>query len=165
MYGGVTLEDVMKTGPFTDHEYAVFIRSARFLWTVRCHLHYVTGRAEERLSFDLQPEIAARMGYRDREGQQGVERFMKRYFLVTKDVGGLTRILAAKLEADQKKRPEGLRRFLPVRGPITLKAKGFILDNGRINVDDDKAMRSDPLNMLRLFIVARDEGKDIHPMR
>ena len=163
MYGGDTLEDVMKAGPFTDHEYAVFIRAARFLWTVRCHLHFVTGRAEERLSFDLQPEIAARMGYRDRRGQQGVERFMKRYFLVTKDVGGLTRILAAKLEADHKKKPEGLRRFLPVRGPVPLKEKGFILDNGRINVDDDRAMRNDPLNILRLFIVARNEGKDIHP--
>ena len=153
----------MQAGPFTDHEYTVFIRAARFLWTVRCHLHFVTGRAEERLSFDLQPEIAARMGYRDRRGQQGVERFMKRYFLVTKDVGGLTRILAAKLEADQKKKPEGLRRFLPVRGPVELDEPGFIIDNGRINVQDDKAMRADPLNMLRLFIVARDEGKDIHP--
>jgi [protein-PII] uridylyltransferase len=163
MYGGVTLEDVMKAGPFTDHEYIVFIRAARFLWTVRCHLHFLTGRAEERISFDLQPEIAARMGYRDRRGQQGVERFMKRYFLVTKDVGGLTRILAAKLEADHKKKPEGLRRFLPVRGPVALAEKGFILDNGRVNVDDDKAMRNDPLNMLRLFIVARDAGKDTHP--
>jgi [protein-PII] uridylyltransferase len=158
IYGGVTLEDVMKAGPFTDHEYSVFIRAARFLWTVRCHLHFVTGRAEERLSFDLQPEIAARMGYRDRRGQQGVERFMTRYFLVTKDVGGLTRILAAKLEADQKKKPEGLRRFLPVRGPVELDTPGFILDNGRVSVDDDKAMRADPLNMLRLFIVARNEG-------
>ena len=163
MYGGRTLEDVMKAGPFTNHEYNVFIRAARFLWTVRCHLHFVTGRAEERLSFDLQPEIAARMGYRDRSGQQGVERFMKRYFLVTKDVGGLTRILAAKLEADQKKKPEGLRRFLPVRGPVPLKEEEFILDNGRINVADDAAMRADPLNMLRLFTVARREGKDIHP--
>ena len=163
MKGGHTLEDVMQNSLLTDHEYAVFIRAARFLWTVRCHLHFVTGRAEERLSFDLQPEIAARMGYRDREGQQGVERFMKRYFLVTKDVGGLTRILAAKLEADQKKRPEGLFRFLPARGPQPLKDKGFILDGGRINVEDDTVMRKNPLNMLRLFVIARREHKDIHP--
>ncbi|MDP3460726.1 MAG: [protein-PII] uridylyltransferase, partial [Hyphomonas sp.] len=74
MYGGTSLEEVMRAGPFTDHEYAVFIRAGTFLWTVRCHMHFVTGRAEDRLSFDLQPEIAARMGYRDREGQQGVER-------------------------------------------------------------------------------------------
>ncbi|KCZ90791.1 [protein-PII] uridylyltransferase [Hyphomonas johnsonii] len=163
MYGGVTLEDVMKKGPFTDHEYAVFIRAAKFLWTVRCHLHFVTGRPEERLGFDLQPEIASRMGYRDRGEQQGVERFMKRYFLIAKDVGGLTRILAAKLEADHKKKPEGLRRFLPVRAPQALKDKGFTIDNGRINVANETVMETDPLNMLRLFTIARREGKDIHP--
>ena len=163
MYGGGSLEEVMKAGPFTDHEYAVFIRAARFLWTVRCHVHFVTGRAEDRLSFDLQPEIAARMGYRDREGQQGVERFMKRYFLVAKDVGGLTRILAAKLEADHKKKPEGLRRFLPARPPQPLPEPGFMIDTGRISITDDTVMASDPLNMIRLFTLARREQKDIHP--
>ena len=163
MYGGVTLEDVMRNGPFTEHEYAVFIRAAKFLWTVRCHLHFVTGRPEERLGFDLQPEIASRMGYRDRGEQQGVERFMKRYFLIAKDVGGLTRILAAKLEADHKKKPEGLRRFLPVRAPQALPDEGFTLDNGRINVASEDVMETDPLNMLRLFTIARRESKDIHP--
>ncbi len=163
MYGGQTLEDAMRAGPFTDHEYAVFTRAARFLWTVRCHIHFVTGRPEDRLSFDLQPEIAARMGYRDRAGQQGVERFMKRYFLIAKDVGGLTRILAAKLEADHKKKPEGLRRFLPARPPQPLPEAGFLVDTGRINVMGENVMAQDPLNMIRLFTIARREGKDIHP--
>lgn len=163
MYGGNTLEEVMRAGPFTDHEYAVFIRAARFLWTVRCHIHFVTGRAEDRLSFDLQPEIAARMGYRDRKGQQGVERFMKRYFLVAKDVGGLTRILAAKLEAEHKKKPEGLRRFLPARPPQPLAETGFMIEAGRVNITGEAVMSDDPLNMIRLFTIARREGKDIHP--
>ncbi len=163
IYGGHRLEDVMRAGPFTEREYGVFIRSARFLWTVRCHLHFVTGRPEDRLSFDLQPEIASRMGYRDREGQQGVERFMKRYFLAARDVGGLTRILAAKLEAERKKQPEGLRRFLPIRGPQVLPEAGFIIDGGRLSVADETAFVDDPLNMVRLFILARRERKDIHP--
>ena len=114
MEGGTSLEDVLGAGLFTQHERAIFMRAARFLWTVRCHLHFVTGRPEERLSFDLQPEIAARMGYKDRSGQLGVERFMKRYFLAAKDVGSLTRIVAAKLEAQQKKKPERLTP-LPTR--------------------------------------------------
>jgi [protein-PII] uridylyltransferase len=130
---------------------------------VRCHIHFVTGRAEDRLSFDLQPEIAARMGYRDREGQQGVERFMKRYFLVAKDVGGLTRIIAAKLEAEHKKKPEGLRRFLPVRAPQPLPEAGFMIEAGRINITQDDVMARDALNMIRLFTIARREQKDIHP--
>ena len=73
-----------------------------FLWTVRCHLHYLAGRAEDRLTFDVQTEIGRRMGYTDHAGRRGVERFMKHYFLVAKDVGDLTRIFCAMLEADQK---------------------------------------------------------------
>ena len=59
---------------------------------MRCHLHYLAGHAEERLTFDMQREIGARMGYADRHAVRGVERFMKHYFLVAKDVGDLTRI-------------------------------------------------------------------------
>ena len=163
MDNGETLEDVMQNGPFTKHEYTVFIRAARFLWTVRCHLHYLTGRAEERLSFDLQPEIASRMGYRDRSGQLGVERFMKHYFLVAKDVGSLTRILAAKLEAEQKKKPEGWRRFIPAGGPKSLPEKGFVLDGGRINVENDDVFKNDPANLIRLFAISDETEYDIHP--
>ena len=163
MNDGVTLEDVMKSGPFTKHEYNVFIRAARFFWTVRCHLHYLTGRAEERLSFDLQPEIASRMGYRDRSGQLGVERFMKHYFLVAKDVGNLTRILAAKLEADHIKKPEGWRRFIPTGAPKPLDHDGFILDGGRVSVTGEKVFKDNPANLIRLFSIADETGNDIHP--
>ncbi|MEO1189764.1 MAG: [protein-PII] uridylyltransferase, partial [Pseudomonadota bacterium] len=159
-----TLEDVMTTNVFTEHEYHLFMRAARFLWTVRCHLHYITGRPEERLSFDLQPEIAARMGYQDRGEQLGVERFMKRYFLAAKDVGGLTRILAAKLEAEQKAKPEGWRRFLPgVSSSKPLADPHFTLTGNRIDFADPEAIRDDPVRLLRLFQMADQEGVDVHP--
>ena len=159
-----TLEDVMKTHVFTQHEYHLFMRAARFLWTVRCHLHYITGRPEERLSFDLQPEIASRMGYQDRGEQLGVERFMKRYFLAAKDVGGLTRILAAKLEAQQKAKPEGWRRFLPgVSQSKALDDPRFELAGSRINFSDPDSVKQEPEMMLRLFQIADKQGVDVHP--
>ena len=58
-------------------------------------MHFVAGRAEERLSFDIQREIAVRLGYTEHPGLQDVERFMKHYFLIAKDVGDLTAILCA----------------------------------------------------------------------
>jgi len=120
IHGGTSLEEVMSVSQFAKQDYRSYIRAAEFFWTVRCHLHYLRGRAEERLSFDLQPEIAARMGYKDRGRQLGVERFMKRYFLAARDVGSLTRILLSKLEAEQKAKPEGLRRLLPQPSPRPL---------------------------------------------
>ena len=74
--------ELVRHGVLTRQSLETFIRSRRFLWTVRCHLHYLAGRAEERLTFDLQPEIARRMGFRDRSTLRAVERFMKRYYLV-----------------------------------------------------------------------------------
>src|SRR5215472_9368757 len=87
------IEDVAKLvdlSVLSAEESARFERAQTFLWTVRCHLHYLAGRAEERLTFDLQTEIGRRMGYTDHAGTRGVERFMKHYFLIAKDVGDLT---------------------------------------------------------------------------
>ena len=87
----------------------MFRRAEDFLWAVRCHMHFVTGRAEERLSFDIQREIAVRLGYTAHPGMRDVERFMKHYFLVAKDVGDLTAILCAALEEREAKPDAGAR--------------------------------------------------------
>ncbi|HTM77029.1 MAG TPA: bifunctional uridylyltransferase/uridylyl-removing protein, partial [Devosia sp.] len=80
-----TSQELVGKGVLSQHEYRLFSRAEDFLWAVRCHLHFVTGRAEEKLTFDVQPELAQRMGYAERVGMLGVERFMKRYSLVAKD--------------------------------------------------------------------------------
>ena len=49
-------------------------------------MHYVSGRAEDRLTFDLQPVVGAHMGYTRHGRQDGVERFMRHYFLTARDV-------------------------------------------------------------------------------
>ena len=93
--------ELVGRGVLNEHEYDRFARAEDFLWRVRAHLHVVCGRAEDRLTFDRQPEIAARMGYGPRRGNLAVERFMKHYFLVAKSVGELTRVLCAALEAER----------------------------------------------------------------
>ena len=102
-------------------------RSWEFLWTVRFHLHYVAGRAEERLTFDLQPVVGARMGYTRHGRQDGVERFMRHYFLTAREVARLTRVLE----------PAVLRAALGAAGgaPETdpaLRAAGFVLAEGKL---------------------------------
>ena len=44
------------------------VQAHRFLWQVRCHLHLLAGRAEDRLSRSLQPGIARRLGLADSRG-------------------------------------------------------------------------------------------------
>jgi len=139
--------------------------AADFLWAVRHHLHFAAGRAEERLSFDFQPELARRMGFASGPEDAAVKRFMRRYFLIAKDVGALTRAFCAKLEADQQKTAAGLSRFLPGRRPRRrkLEVAGFVEEAGRLTLADPKAFERDPVNLLRLFRTADRADLDLHP--
>src|SRR5262249_43303123 len=133
-YGFERPQDYVDAGVFSEEERYAFRRALQFLWTARCHLHFLTARGEERLTFDVQPEMAKRMGYHARGHQSDVERFMKRYFLVAKEVGALTRVLCARLEADHAKNaPRGLQRFFPDNKRKTApETPGFIIDGGRL---------------------------------
>ena len=133
---------------------------------MRCHLHFLTGKAEERLHFDIQREIAERLGYTSHPGLSAVERFMKHYFLVAKDVGDLTRIFCAALEEEQAKHVPGFNRIFFAFSRRRRKLAGtsdFIVDNDRINVADDQVFERDPVNLLRLFWLADKHGLEFHP--
>ncbi len=145
---------------------SLFRRCEEFLWAVRCCLHFLTGRAEERLTFDLQPSIAKVLGYASRAGQTDVERFMKHYFLVAKDVGDLTAIVCAALEVRQTKRTQTFDRFLEKlrrRPKAVAEAPDFRVDVERVNVVADDVFEKDPVNLIRLYWVADRSGLPVHP--
>lgn len=160
LYRVHSLSDLVERKVFTVSEYRRFAKAQNFLWTVRCHLHYLTGRAEERLTFDLQQEIAGRMNYTDRPGVSGVERFMKHYYLVAKDVGDLTRIFCAALEAANQRRPR-----LQQWGAALFKREvdGFQVEGGRLTVKSRRELGEDPVKMILLFRTAQRRRLDVHP--
>jgi len=161
-------EELIERGVFDRGEYNMFRRCEDFLWLVRCNMHFLCGRAEERLSFDIQREIAVRLGYTEHPGLQDVERFMKHYFLTAKHVGDLTAILCAGLEERQAKPAPVLSRVIarlrPARGRRTLTETGdFIIDNNRINLARPNVFARDPVNLIRLFYLAQKHNLAIHP--
>ena len=161
-----TGEELVDKGVFTEAEYREFLKAEDFLWAVRCHMHFLTGKPEERLHFDIQREIAERLGYTTHPGLSAVERFMKHYFLVAKDVGDLTRIFCAALEEEQAKHVPGFNRIFLTFQRRKRKLAGtsdFIVDNHRINIADDQVFERDPVNLLRLFWFADKHGLEFHP--
>ena len=161
VYGLEDLAGLIQLGLLAPDEYKRYRQASDFLWTVRCHLHYLTGRPEERLTFDMQTEIARAMGYADRPGRKDVERFMKRYYLVAKEVGDLTRIFAAALEErHKKKKPLALLKS-KIRRPKT--TDGFVVEGGRLDLADPALFEREPVKLLRLFHLAQEQGLDIHP--
>src|SRR5215471_12945699 len=145
-------DELLKRGVFDKDEYLTFRRCEDFLWSVRCHMHFLVGRAEERLSFDIQREIAVRLGYTEHPGMRDVERFMKHYFLIAKEVGDLTAILCARLEDREAKPVPMLNRviakFRPGGRRALRETDDFIVDNNRINVVDADVFRRDPVNLI-----------------
>ena len=147
---------------FTRDEYKTFQKAEAFLWDVRVRLHYLVGRAEERLSFDAQPELAKAFNFRDDNPRRAVEAFMKTYFLVAKDVGDLTRIFCAALEDQNKKRRPTLASMLPGFLKPRTGSEDFFVENGRLNARAS-IFKSDPINMIRIFHIADAKSVDVHP--
>jgi [protein-PII] uridylyltransferase len=158
-------EELVKAGVFSRGELKRFRKCADFLWAVRCHLHFMTGRPEERLSFDLQRELAQRLGYTSHPGARDVERFMKHYFLVAKDVGDLTRIFCASLEMRHVKTAGVLSQVIArLKPPRRIPGyRDFVVTTGRVNVADAGAFERDPVNLIRIFHLADQLGLDFHP--
>ena len=155
-----TAAELVAKAVFTREEAQRFDKAAAFLWTLRCHLHWLAGRAEERLTFDLQKELAGRMGYTQHAGTVAVERFMKHYFLVARDVGALTRILCAQLEARYARRA---RFRIPAALERKRRLEGFRLVGSRLTVDSAESFKAKPVDLLRIFQVAQKHDIDILP--
>ena len=147
--------DVFRPDEFTKLE-----KAENFLWAVRCHLHLTTRRAMDMLTFDLQVEIAERLGYRDKSGRRAVEHFMQEYFLHATAVGDLTRIFLTSLEASHAKAEPLLQRIFTrkIRPP-----KGFKVVHNRLAISDEAVFLADKLNLLRLFEEGLRTGLLIHP--
>ena len=159
LYRVASPQGLVAKGLFSREEFDAFERAETFLWAVRCHLHYIAGRAMDQLTFDMQPEVAARMGYRDTGGRRAVEVFMQDFFRHATRVGDLTRIFLTGLEARHVK-PEARIRGLFSRGKV---APGYKLVQGRIDVTDAALFLADPVNLLRIFEEALRSGYLLHP--
>ncbi|MDX2263600.1 MAG: [protein-PII] uridylyltransferase [Hyphomicrobiales bacterium] len=164
---GLTHDEFVQTGLLSADEYRAYRRCEGFLWTIRCHLHFLAGKAEERLTFDLQPQMAARLRYKNRGGLIAAERFMKHYFLVAKEVGDLTRTVSASLEVKQLKAVPSLDSLL---SPLTWRSRAklaatseFRIDNNRMTVKSRDVFARDPSNMVRLFAMAERYKVQLHP--
>jgi [protein-PII] uridylyltransferase len=152
---------LVDVGLLTAQEYKKFERAENFLWSVRCHMHDIAKRAEDRLTFDLQQEIASRMRFTNRPGRSGVERFMQYYFLNAKTVGDLTGLFLAHLDETMGKKG---RRFLPSISRNPRKLNGFTLDRGRLSLPHDSFFAEQPSRMIEIFQLADRFTLEIHPL-
>ena len=160
IHGVKNAAELVPLGVFRPEEFDLFIQAEDFLWAVRSHLHLTAKRANEQLTFDMQVDVAERMGYQDRAGRRGVEIFMQDYFRHATSVGDLTRIFLTKLEATHLKPEPLLQRIFRRKRKVK---KGYVVVHNRLDIADPDTFLDDKLNILRLFEEGLRTGMLIHP--
>ncbi len=154
--------ELVDVGLLTASEYRSFRRAEGFLLAARCHMHILTDRAEDRLTFDLQRAVAERMHFADRPGKSAVERFMQYYFLQVKRVGSLTGVFLAHLDEEFAKKRTRTGFFAGwTQRPRAF--KGYVVEGGRLRAPGDDWFRADPVRLIEVFQLAEAEGLEVHP--
>ena len=164
---GRALGDAPKRGAIFRPEEADSLRKAeRFLLSLRVNLHDLRGRADERLTFDIQPALAERLGYADRADMSAAERMMKHYFVTAVEIGRLTRIFWARLEEENAKLLDRAPMPLPkalatdeLGGKVNLRIR-----NGRLDFASAAAATRSPVDIFRYFrAFSKRPDIDFHP--
>jgi [protein-PII] uridylyltransferase len=160
IHGVSDVAELVPLGLFRREEFDRFVTAEAFLMAVRNHLHLVADRAMDQLTFDMQVEVAARMGYADRGGRRAVEHFMQDYFRQATAVGEVTRIFLTALEAKHVKKAPSLVTFFRRKKAVK---QGFVVSQNRLDIERPTTFFQDSLNILRLFEEGLRTGYLIHP--
>jgi [protein-PII] uridylyltransferase len=175
---GIT--ELLSRALLPEREIREMRRARDFLWRVRNEMHYLAGRKWDQLTFDVQPQVAEAMGYRDGEGHSAAEDFMRHYYLAAKTVTVACDAIVDRCLEPQNatgwrmvpppaavigaERPVPILRGQPTRGADRFLPGGELkVFRGRLTVADNDALRRSPAVLVRLFAAADREGLDLYP--
>ena len=96
---GKSWRDLVRRGVITDAESRDLRRHERFLHALRIRLHYLAGRREDRLIFDLQSALAKQFGLSNRSNRLASEQLMQRYYRSAKAVAQIDSIVRQNLRS------------------------------------------------------------------
>ncbi len=138
------LSGLLTHGFLSEDEYDALQAGRRFLWQVRCALHFAARRREDRLLFDHQRSVAAMLGF-DGEGNRGVEDFMRHFYRTVHELASLNDMLLA-LFRDATLDPAQEQPAQPL-------GRRFVLRNGYIEARDAQVFRRNPRALLEVFLL------------
>ena len=174
------LTEILARALLPERDVREMRRARDFLWRIRNEMHYLAGRKWDQLTFDVQPQVAKAMGYRDADHGSGVEEFMRHYYLAAKTVlvvcdAIVDRCLEPQTAMGWRMVPPpaatiGAESPVPVlRGQPARAADRFLpggelkVFRGRLSVVDKDALRRSPAALVRLFAAADREHLDLYP--
>lgn len=145
-YNASSIRELTHYGFLPESEYLELVAALEVLWRIRYALHLLTHRAEDRLIFDYQRDLAQQFGFStdDQQRNEDVEQFMQFYF---KTVQGLERLNEMLLQLFNE-------RFVCGNNSITSSVnEHFVAINGYLEVVDETVFEHHPLALLEIFLV------------
>ena len=148
-FGTSGLSELVDHNFLREEELKTLLEGQRLLWRIRCSLHYLTGRREDRLLFDYQHQLALEFGFEDDvEKQQSniaIEQFMQQYYRTVMELERLNEMLL------QLFREAILYKDKP--GETVVINESFQIKHGYIEVTHADVFRNKPTTLLELFLV------------
>lgn len=129
-------------GFLTTNDLKLIQTSQAYLWQVRYALHLLTGKAEERLLFNYQQDLAQLFGYTTTNANLGVELLMKNYFRQVTRLSELTQLLMQQLEEIIFPAPTTISQPLNPR---------FKLVNGYLHTQSPQVFANQPSALIEVF--------------
>ncbi len=136
--------DLVDKGLIERDEARSIARHEAFLQDLRIRLHYLAGRREDRIVFDLQTALAAQLGYKEAGTRRASEVMMQRYYQTAKGVTQLNTILLQNLEARFAPRPDTAPRALNER---------FEVRSELLHIKREDSFRREPTAILECFLL------------
>ncbi|MFM8331031.1 MAG: [protein-PII] uridylyltransferase [Candidatus Methylumidiphilus sp.] len=146
------LRDLIVQGWLTEAEFAELQAAQEYLWRVRFALHRLTGRAEDRLLFDYQRDLASQFGHhQDDAPNAAVEQFMQHYF---RTVMGLERLneMVLQLFAEIMLTGEQDSAAVPINAY-------FQSVNNYIEARDPEVFKNHPHALLEIFLILQQNAE------
>jgi [protein-PII] uridylyltransferase len=168
------ISELLARALLPEREIRELRRARDFVWRVRNEMHYLAGRKSDQLTFDVQPQVAAFLGYVDGKEGSAVEAFMRHYYLAAKTV-----LVACDAIVDRALEPQSATGWRQVPAPATITGaervggpprQEWVLPGGelkvfrgRLTVRDAEVLRRSPAALVRLFAVADRENLELYP--
>ena len=147
------LEDLRDGGHLSEVDYAALRRARAFLTRVRNEAHFVTGRKTDLLTLDVQPALAANLGYVAWRGLAPSERLMRDYYQRAHELHHVFEGFAVRQGLHDRPRPFRLRLPLRRRHPL------FEAHDGALHLRPGRGGEGlEPLAMLEAFDLAQEQG-------
>ncbi len=145
---GRSWRELAAAGLMTLPEARSVSRQERFIGALRARLHYLAGRREDRLVFDLQTALACDLGLADTATRRAGEQLMQRYYRAAKRVRQASVMLLQNLQA----------RLLPI--PVEPRPLGddFYAIEGLLHIGDETLFERRPAAMLDAFLTMQRDA-------